>query len=101
MSNKQRNDQLPVEVTNWLSKLTIEQLTLLNHRIVDRIKLLRNSRTMESMLNFTVGEKVCFDYNGLVKTGTIIRLNRKTVSLVTEDNERWNVAPGMLDKVVE
>ena len=33
--------------------------------------------------------------------GTLTRYNKKTVTVVTELGQRWNVAPGLLHRVVE
>ncbi len=53
------------------------------------------------MSKFSIGESVSFECSGDLKTGSIIRLNQKTVSIITDDDERWNVAPSLLSKVIE
>jgi hypothetical protein len=46
------------------------------------------------MLEFRIGERVTFHPDGRPPvTGMITRYNKKTVSIVTDDGQRWNVAP--------
>ena len=33
-------------------------------------------------------------------TGIVTRYNRKTVSIVTDDGQRWNVSPQLLERAV-
>ena len=33
--------------------------------------------------------------------GVLTRYNKKTVTVITEGGERWNVAPGLLHRIVE
>jgi len=35
------------------------------------------------------------------KIGVILKYNRKTVTVVTEDQHQWNVAPVFLSRVIE
>ncbi len=95
------SSELPVEVTNIITKLSEQQLIQLNRKIVERIKFLNKSRQLNEMSKFSKGDRVSFEYSGDLITGNIIRLNQKTVSLITDDNEHWNVAPSFLSKVVD
>ncbi len=95
------NSDLPAEIVNIIPQLDEHQLIQLNRRIVERIKFLNKSRQLNEMSKFYKGDSVSFECSGDIKTGTIIRLNQKTVSIITEDNERWNVAPSFLSKVIE
>jgi hypothetical protein len=53
------------------------------------------------MLEFKVGERVSFDSDdGRRIIGMLVRYNKKTVSLVTDDGHRWNVSPNLLRRVV-
>lgn len=52
------------------------------------------------MVNFRIGEKVKFHPPGHPEiTGTLTRYNKKSVSIVAENGQRWNVHPGLLSKV--
>jgi hypothetical protein len=49
------------------------------------------------MLEFRIGERVRFRPEGRpAVTGMITRYNKKTVSIVTEAGQRWNVSPQLL-----
>lgn len=49
------------------------------------------------MLDFKIGDRVSFQPDGHpVLVGMLTRYNRKTVTVVTDSGQRWNVAPGLL-----
>jgi len=84
-----------------ISKLTEVELVELNRRIVARLKFMQEARTQHQMLSFVVGDRVRFQPPGHdPKTGVIVRHNRKTVTVVTDDHHQWNVAPVFLSRVV-
>src|SRR5271169_6019417 len=73
--------------------MTEFELIDLNHRIVARLRFLRQIDAHEAMLEFRIGERVTFHPDGRPPvTGMITRYNKKTVSIVTDDGHRWNVA---------
>ena len=80
-----------------IDQLTESELIDLNRRIVERLRFLQHMRTHVSMLEFSIGEKVCFQPDDRpVISGIITKYNQKTVSIVTETGERWNVSPSLL-----
>jgi hypothetical protein len=86
---------MPIDI----DQLSESELIDLNHRIVARLRFLRELDAHSSMLEFRIGERVAFHPEGRpVITGMITRYNKKTVSIVTDDGQRWNVAPQMLRK---
>lgn len=83
-----------------IDRLTEGELLDLNHRIVARIRLLRQARAHVQMLKFRVGDRVAFHPPGYpVLTGMLTRYNRKTVTVVTDEGARWNVSPAGLLRV--
>lgn len=80
-----------------IDKLTEAELIDLNHRIVERLRFMQHARAHAAMLRFSIGDRVTFepDARGPV-CGVIIRYNKKSVSVLTEDGQRWTVAPGLL-----
>ena len=49
------------------------------------------------MMKFNVGERMRFQPSGRSEiSGTVVKYNKKTVTLVTEQGERWNVDPSLL-----
>jgi hypothetical protein len=82
-----------------LEKLSGHELTILNKMVVERIRLMNKAGALVSMSKFNVGERVSWDgSDGMVHSGIIIRLNRKTASVKTGDNGYWNVSPQLLRK---
>jgi hypothetical protein len=79
--------------------LTESELIDLNHRIVARLQFLRQLAAHSTMLEFRIGERVTFHPDGRpTVTGMITRYNKKTVSIITDDGQRWNVAPQLLQR---
>jgi len=80
--------------------LTEAELIELNHRIVDRLRFLRQMRTHAAMLEFRIGDRVSFHPSDHpVLSGIVTRFNRKTVTVITDNGQHWNVAPRLLSKV--
>jgi hypothetical protein len=80
--------------------LTEAELIDLNHRIVERLKFLNHMRAHAQMLEFGIGDRVSFQPEGRpVQIGMLMRYNKKTVTVITEGGEHWNVAPGLLRRV--
>jgi hypothetical protein len=83
-----------------IDTLTEHDLLELNHRIVARLRALRDMRAHVGMLEFQVGERVAFQPAGHhMLQGVLTRYNRKTVTVITDDHGQWNVAPSFLRKV--
>jgi hypothetical protein len=80
-----------------IKRLGEEDLLFLNQLIVERLKLISQARSTSLMANFTVGDRVGFQApDGRRLEGIVLRLNKKTVSVATDDGHQWNVAPGLL-----
>ena len=83
-----------------IDSMSYEELLKLNHRIVERLKFLDSMRTHHEMMQFSPGDQVCFQPPGRDKQfGTLVKFNRKTVTVITGSGERWNVPPHLLRKV--
>jgi hypothetical protein len=80
--------------------LTEAELIDLNHRIVERLKFLNHMRAHTQMLEFRIGDRVSFQPEGRsVQVGMLTRYNKKTVTVITEGGEHWNVAPSLLRRI--
>jgi hypothetical protein len=91
---------LRIEMDIDLTRYTEDELVELNRRIVERIRLLRQGRCQERMAGFNVGDRVSFQpERGLPVEGTVIRLNSKSVTVVSTDGVHWRVSPGLLERV--
>jgi hypothetical protein len=85
-----------------ISRLDEAELVDLNRRIVARLKYLQEARTQHQMLSVQVGDRVRFHPPGHEpKTGVVVRHNRKTVTVITDDQHQWNVAPVFLSRLLE
>ncbi len=85
-----------------ITQLTEQELIALNLQVVERLRFLQQARAHEKMLEFRVGDRVCFEPDGRpTQFGMLVRYNRKTVTVVTEQGEQWNVSPGLLRRVVD
>jgi hypothetical protein len=83
-----------------IEKLSEAELIDLNNRIVERLRFLNQKRAHEKMLKFKIGDRVTFQPEGLPPVvGMLTRYNRKTVTVITDDGQHWNVSPRFLRKV--
>jgi len=80
-----------------IDQLTEPELVDLNRRIVERLRMLHQMHAHVRMLEFHIGERVSFqtDQHKVIE-GTLVRYNKKSVTVVTEDGGRWTVSPGLL-----
>ena len=93
-----RSDTKRIE--DFIKNLTEEELFYLNRLIVERLKLMSQAKSTFEMAKFNIGELVQFEDNdGNTITGRVIKLNKKTISILTENHQRWNVAPVFLKSV--
>jgi hypothetical protein len=82
-----------------IDKLSEAELVDLNHRIVERLRFLSQMRAHSQMLDFRIGERVTFHPDGHPALfGIVTRYNRKTVTVITDGGQHWNVAPRLLRK---
>jgi hypothetical protein len=89
---------MPIDI----DALTEAELVDLNHRIVERLRFLHQMRSHKRMLDFSIGDRVMFQPDGRAAVvGILTRYNKKTVTVVSETGERWNVPPSRLERIVE
>jgi len=83
-----------------IDKLTEAELIDLNNRIVERLRFLSQMHAHAEMLEFRIGDRVVFEPAGRGEVvGMLTRYNRKTVTVITDDGQRWNVAPALIRKI--
>jgi len=82
-----------------IDELTEAELIDLNHRIVERLRLLNQMRAHGQMLEFKIGDRVTFQPGGRAPVvGMLTRYNRKMVTVITDDGQHWNVTTSLLQK---
>ena len=83
-----------------IDQLTEAELIDLNHRIVERLRFLHQMRAHVEMLEFKIGDRVSFQPPGQGQLeGMLTRYNKKTVSVITDTGQRWNVSPTLLGRI--
>jgi len=83
-----------------IAKLTGAELIDLNNRIVERLRFLNQMRSHSRMLQFRIGDRVSFRPEGHpVVEGMLTWYNRRTVTVITDGGQRWNVSPTLLSRV--
>ncbi len=80
-----------------ITALSEDELIDLNRRIVERLRFLSQTRAHHKMLEFKVGDRVTFKPDDRpALSGVLTKYNKKTVTIITDNGEHWNVAPGLL-----
>lgn len=83
-----------------IDALNYDELVALNHKIVERLKFLDAVNAHKEMMQFAPGDQVSFEPPGRGKQfGTLVKYNKKTVTVITESGQKWNVSPHLLRKV--
>ncbi len=81
-----------------IDPLTEPELIELNHKIVERLRLMRQIRSHKEMFRFKIGDRVRFHPSGHEpQTGTLTRFNQKSVTVITDNGGHWNVAPTLIE----
>ena len=83
-----------------VEKLSLEQLFKLNKRIIERIEYLQSLKTRAHLDRFEVGDQVSFPSEGHQIKGVVIRVNKKTVSIKTNEGS-WRIPPRFLTRIPE
>ncbi len=85
--------------TQALRHMGEEDLLYLNRMVVERLNLLAQARSTVELAQFAEGDLVHFTAtDGSVKHGVVLRLNKKTASVRTDEGQNWKVSPGLLRK---
>ena len=96
LMNDAQNHNLPA-LLSVLERLTEEELVQLNHVIVARLRLMQQIRSHDQMMNFRIGHAVHFTTDtGQVIRGIIKSHNRKSVTVLSDAQVAWRVAPALL-----
>jgi len=82
-----------------IDHLSESELIHLNERIVQRLRMMNQMRAHMRMLDFTLGERVWFQTEGdRIVRGVLVKYNKKSVTVITDDGSRWTVSPSFLRK---
>jgi hypothetical protein len=82
-----------------IEDLTIDQLLELNDHICRRIDELRRQADFQVLMKLRLGQQVHFEGpNGRV-FGVVIKMNRKTIVVQTEDRRQWKIPAGLVSPI--
>ncbi len=83
-----------------INNLSRQELVELNDRVIERLKYMDAVHAQQAMMTLNIGTQVSFDSprHGRV-FGTVIKFNRKTVVVLTEDRVQWRVPPDILTPI--
>jgi len=80
--------------------LSLEELKELHWKILKRIQKFRKTKLYEDLQKFDVGDRISFKGKGEeLLTGTVIRVNQKSLSIKTDQGAMWYVAPALATKI--
>jgi hypothetical protein len=83
-----------------IDELSREELVALNDRIIERLKYLDGVHARQAMVRLQLGTQVSFDSPRQGRVfGTVIKFNRKTVVVLSEDRTQWRVPPDILTPI--
>jgi hypothetical protein len=91
--------QLPKELIPLIEQLDEDQLHFIYRLLAERLKLVHKARALLEMRKFNIMDRVSFTHNGKYYEGIVNRLNQKSITVLLDDGNRWNVSPGVLTKV--
>ena len=86
---------MPIDIDG----LSYEELLQLNHRVVERLKMLEAMQAHVDMMAFNLGQRVSFDSQHGRQFGTVVKYNRKTVAVLDDDGRQWRISPHLLSPV--
>jgi hypothetical protein len=80
-----------------IDTLTEVELQDLRNRIADRLQFLHQAGAQVRMREFSVGDRIAFKpHDHDILFGILVRYNKRTVTVITEHGQRWNVVPDRL-----
>ena len=81
-----------------IENLSLKELVELHDKVARRIWELQRTKVSEKLGEFQIGDQVSFQSEGKTITGTVIRVNRKTLSVRSQEGY-WYVAPWGVTKI--
>ncbi|MCE9684333.1 transposase [Halomonas alkalisoli] len=79
-----------------IDDMSLDQLLALNDIICRRIDELQARQEMNVLSRLNLGQAVSFETREGQIFGRVIKINRKTVVVQSEDNRQWKVSVGMI-----
>lgn len=89
-------------IEEMLNKLTRNELVRVNRDVLRRIKVMDDLERFKANAGFYRGDRVSWtEREGIVHTGTVIRINTKTISIEEDGYPEgtWRVSARLLKKL--
>lgn len=81
-----------------IEKFSLKELVELHDKIARQIWKLQRTKLSEKVGEFQIGDKISFQNEGKTITGIVIRVNRKSFSVRTQEN-CWYINPWGVTKL--
>lgn len=82
-----------------IEDMTLEQLLAMNKIICQRIRELRERKTLQALIELQLGMDVVFETKEGPVFGIVTKINRKTANVLAEDGTHYRVSPGLLKPI--
>lgn len=79
-----------------IEDLTLDELHDLNDLICKRIEYLQLQNDINVLSQLRLGQKVHFKAPEGQVFGVVIKINKKSVMVVSDDNRQWKIPPGLV-----
>jgi hypothetical protein len=87
-------------VVDAIERLGERDLLFISRLAINRAKEMHERRRDCLMATFAKGDRVVFENReGQILEGVVLRINTKTVSVLTDEDGRWKVGPSLLRPV--
>ncbi len=90
---------LPKQLIHLIDQLDEDELHGAYRLLSERLKLVHKARALLEMRKFNIMDRVSFTHNGKRYEGFVNRLNQRSITVLLDDGNRWNVSPGALTKI--
>lgn len=88
------------KIQDFIDDLSDDEVYQLYRQLTDKVRQIHEYAEKLALNSFHPLERAYFHKNERHIEGIVIQVNRRTVSILTDDGERWTVAPQYLTKVI-
>lgn len=81
-----------------IEELSKSELIELKGLVVEKLKMMHEVELLEASRNFHFCDYVCFEHNGKKHSGVVIRINKKTITIISAEERKFKVSPTLLKK---
>ena len=94
-------EEISSDVKSFIDIMDLDELVKLSEYIYKRIKFLGETMVFERIQEFEILDKVSFiDNTGNILKGTVVRLNKRTVTVKSDEGKVWLISPFLLNRLM-